>query len=248
MKDKPAIVKESASFGEMIAACKVKIEADSYKEKLSIQEKLEIGRLLIEINKKCAHGQWLPTIDKLGIGQQRASDLIRVSKLPPVVISKCESWNEVLAAMRGHEMRLSGGVDREPGEEGVEGAESPSLFCKRCQRLGPVKDCAACAELKSLNKRTKGASTELEKHKAEDKGQKEEAKSKPKPGAPLFDWKPTDQYVGTLVRQVDLFGNAYKVKEHLEVDSLRKRLADWHADFKQVYERIAKKKAPETAA
>jgi hypothetical protein len=246
MMKESKIVKPAESFAELVAKCKGKLEADAYKEKMSIQEKLEIGKLLTEINRQCEHGQWLPTLEKMSISSQRASEFIRVVKLPRAGVCKCDTWIEVMAFMKAHEMILSGGVDRDPGEEGVKAAES--AFCQRCQRIGPVKDCAACAELKSLNKRTKGAATELEKHKAEEKGKKEEAKSQPKAGAPKFDWKPTDQYVGTLVRQVDLFGNAYKVKEHLEVDSLRKRLADWHADFKEVYERIAKQKAPEAAA
>ena len=68
---------------------------------------------------------------------------------------------------------------------------------------------------------------------------------KPKNGAVGFDWKPFHSAYGVLVRAIDLLGNAYGCKETPAAEGLRAQLKKFESEFKSLYQKVAKQKAPE---
>jgi hypothetical protein len=86
-----------------------------------------------------------------------------------------------------------------------------SIFCSRCRRVGPVKDCPNCAQF-----RTKAGTP-----KPSDGGG---GGKKPKAGAEKFSWRDYDKHLGHVIRGVDDIEKAYETcDEIIEVRSLLQR-------------------------
>ncbi len=116
----------------------------------------------------------------------------------------------------------------------IKKAREGPYICDRCKRMGlkaPRRGCQSCAD---------GQAARAEKKSTE----KKSTKKKPKSGAVKFDWKAFHSEYGALLRQVDKFGNAYGVKEHPMAEGLRRRLAEFHADFKKWTQFVTKQKPP----
>lgn len=96
-----------------------------------------------------------------------------------------------------------GGCSVEPPDGKVTGLDgkkrdaSTSLFCDRCKRTGPSKDCPKCAAIQ------------------EKAGRKPKAKPAPKPpksGSEIFDWKGFETHLGHVCRGPDAVKKAYAGK------------------------------------
>ncbi len=130
----------------------------------------------------------------------------------------------------------NGTPDKKPqqikGNDGKTYTKKASIFCGRCQRTGPVKNCPSCAEER------KG-----EKAKREPGGinpKRQPSKS----GKELFDWKAFNTDFGKLLRQVDTLGKAYGCKESTEAEKLRDLLSEFSTGFKSLYSAKSGSKAP----
>jgi hypothetical protein len=97
------------------------------------------------------------------------------------------------------------------GQLGVSAAANllRSVFCPRCKRCGPQRNCARCQEFQ--------AKTALA-------AQKKTSKPK-KPGSEKFNWKEYDQFYGRWIRGIDELKRAYpevaKTEEFAEIERLR---------------------------
>ncbi|HMF15531.1 MAG TPA: hypothetical protein VKE94_24630, partial [Gemmataceae bacterium] len=113
----------------------------------------------------------------------------------------------------------------------VTNANTPPILCDRCRRVGPVPDCKACSDARA---NLKGRSPHGTKP----------GRKRPKPGAVRFDWRKFSADSGALLRQVDVLGNAYRVKETPEAEALRAELDHWKAKFKALYRKAAQQEPP----
>lgn len=116
------------------------------------------------------------------------------------------------------------------GKDGKSYPAVVSIYCDRCSRTGPVKDCPKC---------------EAERIKQGRK--KKPIKAKPKPGSVLFDWKQFHNSFGNLVKQADLLYRAYDQvdgrnvpKQDPEYEAMRRLLSEYLTTFNAAYKRITK--------
>jgi hypothetical protein len=165
-------------------------------------------------------------------GTLSVSDAARVASESPGVQDQAVKAVQAGEASTAAEAVRTGQPREQEGEppdrgDAYEGPlDPPSPLCDRCQRIGPVRDCALCEKLR---------------------------RRKPKPrrdrptrnGAVVFDWKAYMAHYGGLMRQVDVLGNAFGCKESLEARGLRRLLHEWHVRFKKLYTAKSKRKAPE---
>ena len=125
------------------------------------------------------------------------------------------------------------------------------LLCDRCRRVGPVSDCPGCKRVQAEAKASKNGQP-ISREPGDDTDIEENEKKGPKPGQPLFDWKPFHQSFGSLVRSIDiLYRNYNQINErgairdddpHKELSALLKK---FHDKFKERYEALAGQKAPQ---
>lgn len=149
----PAIV--APAIVERVAKIKAMNNSISTVERKTVFDIVEMGKELWLLKKDCTErGQWTRALAESGTKQQRASEAMRAAKLPPVVVSKLVTVNDLREALspRGDEAddmpepvaddpdAVPGSLDiRKPGQE---------KWCARCVRLGEqTKDCHACANI-----------------------------------------------------------------------------------------------------
>lgn len=133
------------------------------------------------------------------------------------------------------------------GESGKTKAEvieegKPPPMCSRCRRVGPVRDCQACQELREKKpkvKETRPAPT----HQPRQKPQKN--------GEPVFDWKAFGNSLRDIVQQPDRLYRAFgvltdkgAVKRDKPYEAMSKAMNEFVEAFKGRYEELSKKKAP----
>jgi hypothetical protein len=112
-------------------------------------------------------------------------------------------------------------------------ATQPKILCGRCKRLGnPVPNCEACKEERKAARSGRDA------------GSSEPATPRSNNGKPLWDWKDFTALWAKLLRQVDQLGNRFKCKDWPEAEKLRDGLAEWRIDFKALFAKATKSKAP----
>jgi ParB-like chromosome segregation protein Spo0J len=116
----------------------------------------------------------------------------------------------------------------------VTNANNPQILCDRCRRVGAVQGCKACDEARQVRSNTKDRPTHKSKPCAK----------RPKPGAEKFDWRKFSADFGALLRQVDVLGNAYGVKDTPEAEALRVKLDEWKREFKSYFRKIANQEPP----
>jgi hypothetical protein len=110
----------------------------------------------------------------------------------------------------------------------VIGANKPPILCDRCQRVGAVPGCKACEEARQSRKR----------------GYPTPTRKKLRSGSVLFDWRKFTSDFGALLRQVDVLGNAYGVKDTSEAEALRVELDQWKGKFKAWARKVSKQEPP----
>lgn len=126
-------------------------------ERKTMSQFIDLGKALWKLKNACAHGEWLKTLAKSPITQQRASQAMRAAKLRPGVVSKSSSIRDLL-----DELPKPEGETDEPndGGSGVGTSESaptdstedvdepePPKLCRSCRLGTPKPKCKACAEL-----------------------------------------------------------------------------------------------------
>jgi hypothetical protein len=112
------------------------------------------------------------------------------------------------------------GFSGEPAQSGEVIGRDGKTYSARKPRKRKVEPCETCAR--------KGAPTCDLCRKAFPNGFPKRA---PKNGAVLFDIKPFEQALGTLVREIDRLGNAYKAKESPEAEALRDDLRQFREKY-----------------
>lgn len=244
----PAISKqaEDAEMQQLAYEAAAAIEAADKATKNTLERYKEAGEALAKAKKKCGHGKWLPWLKTHGIDLWKAARAIRVSS----------NWAKLGTAPNLKEALKT---LADPGEE-TEKAKPVEVapLCRRCQNVGPAKDCKACEEAEAEWKSQKKGKSKPDEEAADEPADREpgddteheeqakvEEKAQPKPGMPKYEIKGADKGVSILTLEVDKFGNAFGVKEKPEVDKMRKRIADWHDDFKALVEKHLKAKSPE---
>jgi hypothetical protein len=133
----------------------------------------------------------------------------------------------VHARMPGEELgqvvALPGG--KITGGDGRQLVATRRLFCDRCSRLGPIRNCKECAGLWEGSGRTK----------------KRGRAAKPTSGGVKFDWKQFEAAFGALYRQPDHLKRAYaeKARSNDQGDDLRKTLSEFRTKFRQWYRELS---------
>jgi hypothetical protein len=146
-------------------------------DRTSLKKALDLGRVLNKVKAASKPGEWLPSLEKMGIDRRRASEFraldnavtARVRAIAtgcpaPPDIASCNSVREALRLV-AHD-----GRDEEETQQDGAGSASKQILCPRCQRTGQVKDCPQCAELA----RRSNKSEPREKHEESD-GEEEKA-------------------------------------------------------------------------
>lgn len=134
------------------------------------------------------------------------------------------SQSQVLADLK-KATEQGGGVQLPPNGQitGLDGKKHPavvSIYCDRCARVGPIKDCPKCEQLRV------------------EQGRRKKPLKKKKPGSILFDWAEFDRHYGHVARGPDEVGRAY----HVEANS-----TEFHAchrllnEFRKVWEQWKKR-------
>lgn len=110
----------------------------------------------------------------------------------------------------------------------TKGQIATGLFCDRCLRAGPTKNCKSCAALR------------------EEAGRKKKAAKKSASGQITFNWKPWEAEFGAIFRQVDKLAAAFKdkAKANDQGDALRGRLSAFRAEFRNWYRELSGLKPP----
>jgi hypothetical protein len=105
----------------------------------------------------------------------------------------------------------------------------PPILCERCQRVGAVPECKACEGARQGKQSKKRHSSK---------------RKRPKSGAVLYDWRKFSSDFGALIRQVDILGNAYSVKDTPKAEVLRLELDEWKGKFQNWYREVSKQEPP----
>jgi hypothetical protein len=137
----PAIVQPAESLGQLIDRARDMHRDLAAVEHLSLQKAVELGKTLEKAKALCKRGEWLPTLQRMGIDRRRASEVRALAKCPAPDISSCTSIREALRLV-GHN-----GMEEEEPEAAGSATETKPILCLRCQRTGQARDCPQCAEL-----------------------------------------------------------------------------------------------------
>ncbi len=101
----PAIDQEETSIAALIDQIKDRNFLLEHRERLDLNDAVEIGGMLAILKSKCPHGTWLPTLEKTRIEPRRAQELINLKYAAPR-ICHCKSIREAI--------KIIGEVDAEP--------------------------------------------------------------------------------------------------------------------------------------
>lgn len=93
------------------------------------------------------------------------------------------------------------------------------IFCPRCNRIGPVKDCPNCAELRAKKPKT----------------------TKPKQGKPLFSFREWEKDFGKVVRGMTQLAKAYNDAESADHTKAEKLLTAFFEHFTAWHKKLTKK-------
>lgn len=94
--NQPVIAREERALGQLIDRARDLGNIISGRERTNLKDALECGRILNEIKERCPHGEWLKTLERTGIAQQRAWEYMHIAKLPAPVISACQSIRDAV--------------------------------------------------------------------------------------------------------------------------------------------------------
>jgi len=110
------------------------------------------------------------------------------------------------------------------------------ILCERCKRVGAVKGCMDCLELRRDKRGKARTGSHRQPQSPKTKGSTN--------GAETFNWRDFSAQWGALFRQIDLLGHACKCKEGLKAQALREQLKSFKRDFVGLWESVTGEKAP----
>jgi len=117
----PAIVRKVESLAELIAEAKAIFGEQQEARRLDLKQTLKLGGVLYRARAKCERGEWLPALDKIGVGRSAAYEAIRTWETSDSEISKCETMADLRRLWKKDaEEEEQEIIGREPGEEGDE--------------------------------------------------------------------------------------------------------------------------------
>lgn len=116
------------------------------RDRENLEDKHRLGVILTEIKSRCKHGEWLPALKRMEIPQQRASEAMRIAKLPFPVVSAFASQDEALKHIPPDTGEAS--EKNEPPKAPTE-RELHCAKCKRDKRTGQKvqKTCRECEKI-----------------------------------------------------------------------------------------------------
>ncbi len=90
---------EATELSELMLKAKFLHEQIGAKERRTLEDAIQLGRLLAKAKDACKHGEWGKELDKAGISRSSDSVYQSLAKFPALEISKCESIREALDAI-----------------------------------------------------------------------------------------------------------------------------------------------------
>jgi hypothetical protein len=107
MKDlnPPAIVRPVQDIAELWLSAKEYVQRIDYNKRTILSDAAQLGRILSKLKKAVGRGNWLKKLKDRGFTHQRASEWMRVGKLPNPALSQCSSVEEALE--KAAELRLT---------------------------------------------------------------------------------------------------------------------------------------------
>lgn len=242
MKDltPPAIVKsvdELSQWAQDINAAHLMGESSM---KQGAKHMRRAGRMLIKAKSRVGHGNWLAWLKKnVKCTSRTVSSYMAMARksgksetvsdlndeLKPLTDPAIEDQEEPPEREPGIE------DEEEPEEEGPAKPESKkTIFCPRCNRVGPVKDCENCAALRG---KSRGTGTTISGS----------GSSKQKSGTVAVDWKKFDDRFTTVAQFPNKIANAYpEEKKSTEYINAMGHLDAYAETMKAWRDRLAKVK------
>lgn len=190
----PAITKTAISLAERIS--RLKAMKNRFNEGLrnTLIMARDMGQELLEAKDQCTKEQtgWGAWLKKANLQERPAQQYMRVAKYWTKLVEH-PKFNSGTGLAESLEILASIKHDPEPP-----GPITPSQFCERCQRVGPVKDCPECAALHDLSgERQAGDDSEQEAAAAA------ASKAAPRNGAELFKWREFEKEFRHVVKLND---------------------------------------------
>jgi hypothetical protein len=123
----PAIVKHQEASAELKALAKTLRGRMAGRDRMNLDDAVQLGEVLVKLRTGCAHGAWIPLLAELGIHRRQAHRYIEVFKCDSSHISNCNSIAEALEAAKVREDVEEQEVppEREPGDESESEPGSP---------------------------------------------------------------------------------------------------------------------------
>jgi hypothetical protein len=126
----PSLIKEVESVWNLEQKAREWLGAATQSGRSNMNHYLECGRVLIRLKAQCkSEGKsFEESLDRLNVKSQRASEMMRAAELPKDVLTRCDSWRDVLKALNLDESptvgdkptRKKAAKVREPGDDGDE--------------------------------------------------------------------------------------------------------------------------------
>ena len=211
----PAIVKQqSVDVAALDKSIKAQAITLRQNRRRTLEQAVELGRLLAQRKAICNAGEWTPYLQKQGLAINTAAEYMRVGSLTDNELEDMNSISEALAYERSkregmHEPCIQDestpyyeedeseiiGLNEDPPPEPHKPKPDMQIRCDRCIRLHVVEPCSECirlrVEAKAAAKFTSPA-TPPRSHSA-----------KPKNGQEAWEFKLYDKAIGQLVRTTD---------------------------------------------
>lgn len=125
----PAFVRQAND--ELIAIGKGLADRLLERDRLSLDEAVQLGKILNQLKESTEHGEMEGVYFQIGISQQRASEYCRIGGLTVHDIRKCDSIKDALA-MTGKKQSTAGGGLQNHSHSGVAPNPNPA----RAERVG----------------------------------------------------------------------------------------------------------------
>jgi hypothetical protein len=145
-----AEVRPAESLTELAARVKSMQATLAVAERNNLERALEIGKALLQAKALCAHGEWLPWLEKVRVNRVRAAEFMRIAKCTDRTF-ECESIQEALQLVAGN--AEGDEADAPPNGQMLPISTAPAPApsgpkkCPKCNMFKPQEDCPQCARL-----------------------------------------------------------------------------------------------------
>ena len=250
----PALMKSAETIDQLTFEIIAAIEAGDRAAKAGVERYREAGLALLAIKEQVGHGRWENLFAELAEKSRKSQRQLRRY----ILLAKSDTASDLQQSWEILTERAENDPETHhdattvpppaPPPPDVRQVTPPlSLLCDRCTRLGPSKNCKACADLQARRDKASGRGTPPPDREpgddtetiAEDQQQAKAARASN--GRPVFEWRhDVEQPLGNLVRAVDEFGKSHRAKESVEAKALRSLLERFQNMFKAWRKRVEK--------